>query len=114
MAKKTLYYVQTVTDITTVEQYIKERRIGTVPVKAENLFDFLNKTSDEDVTEIIFDYDCVNQIYGKGESLASLQKANLRKASIIVTPPVATQKEMQKAYCVKLKKLIPEIKEKLF
>lgn len=113
MAKKTLYCVQVATE-TKVEKYIKEKRLGTVPVRAENVRDFLDRSSDKDVTEIIFDYTCVNYIYNRGKSFDPIKEASLRGVAIKIVLPEGLQKEMQKEYKKEIKKLIPDIEEKLF
>lgn len=113
MAEKTLYYVQIATEAK-VEQYIKRKKPKTVPIRAENIVDFFNKSSDEDVKEIIFDYTYVNCIYERGQSFDHIQKASLRGVNIKIVPPQGPQQEMQKKYKEKIEGLIPNIEEKIF
>lgn len=109
MTEKTLYFVE-VANETKVENYIKKNP-ETIPVQAENIFDFLNKSHIKDFTEIIFDYTTAEQILQRGQNLDAIKNASLRGAIIKIVQPQGPQNDKYTKHKKEIELLIPTIKE---
>lgn len=92
--RKMLCYLQSVGAAVEVEQYQKVKE--SILVKAENIFDLLNKSSMADISEIIFDYTCVNEAMQKEVNFEPLATKTRSGTTVkIVNPKTLSEEEIK-------------------